>query len=204
MNNFSDLEKIYDNLYAGVDGYDFSHHDRAKLPSIEKDFLIYGEMSFESLAEVYKKAPSSINLNKCQHFCDLGSGVGRIVIGTSLLFGGLKTLTGIEILKVTNYMANRIKRKTDKNIQDKINFVRGDFFDYDFSGTDLIFMHYPMKDAEPLYLKLDKKLANELKSGAVVISAIRTIKDSENFSVIAKKKIKTGYGSVTIFYYVKK
>jgi SAM-dependent methyltransferase len=204
FNNFQEKSLIYDKLYKDIDGYDFSHHDRGKISFDESEFLIYGEMSFETLMEIYEKTPSSINLDKCQHFCDLGSGIGRIVVGTSLLLENLKTATGIELLKLTNYMATRIKRKTDKNIHDKINFIRGDFFDYDFSNTDLIFMHYPMKNAEPLYLKLDKKLATELKSGAVVISVIRRMKEYTSFSNLGSMVVKTGYGTSTVFYYVKR
>ncbi len=65
-------------------------------------------------------------------------------------------------------------------------------------------MHYPMKNAEELYLKLEDKMKKELKSNSLIISAIRKLNDLDNFIFIGKETIRASYGDMTMYYHIKK
>jgi hypothetical protein len=60
-----------------------------------------------------------------------------------------------------------------------------------------------MINAEELYIKLENKMQKELKSGAIIISCIRELKNLEIFPKIATSEIKCSYSNVTVHYHRK-
>lgn len=198
--------KIFDKLYKDIDGMGISWDSRNKLTEKETKHLIYGEMSYDSLVDIFKEKKVENYISNCSNFCDLGSGTGRLVIGASLILDNLKTCTGIEILKELYDTSNEVTKKyleIDKEKAENIYFINDNFFNVDLSKYDLIFMHYPMKAADDLYLQLEEKMKKELKKDSVVISVIEWLKDEETFKQIAVKTVDCDYSDTTVRYYVK-
>ena len=100
-------------------------------------------------------------------FLDLGSGDGRVVFLASL-FGAVST--GIEFdedifdssLKARDKLSNRLDLS-------KTELIRGDFFDADFSGYDVIYYFMSGSFEEK---RLEEKLVKELKQGAMLVGYI--------------------------------
>ncbi|MDR3290279.1 MAG: class I SAM-dependent methyltransferase [Rickettsiales bacterium] len=195
----NEKKEIFDFLYSSVDGYGISHRARNKMLNKDKEHLIYGEMSIEELATFYE---NEIFVDKIKSlngtFYDLGSGTGKIVLANSLLLPHFKKFVGVELLKDLVLTANEIKNKyskTDAESAKKIEFKWADFFNVDYGDADYIFMHYPMNNAEDLYLKLEEKLAKELKKGTIVVSVIRSLKNKNVFRELVYSNVTLHYGS---------
>ncbi|OIP31430.1 MAG: hypothetical protein COW04_09195 [Deltaproteobacteria bacterium CG12_big_fil_rev_8_21_14_0_65_43_10] len=100
-------------------------------------------------------------------FLDLGSGDGRVVFLASL-FGAAST--GIEFdedifnsgLKARDKLSNRFDLS-------KTELIRGDFFEADFSGYDVIYYFMSGSFEEK---RLEEKLAKELKQEAILVGYI--------------------------------
>ena len=201
-----DKKKFFSDLYDNIDGSAISWESRNKLSDDEIKHLIYGEISFDSLNKIYNCLSSKISLNNLHSFCDLGSGTGRIVIATSLLLPHIQKYTGVEILDgLYDKSINVLKTMSKNNIElaSKINFIKNDFFNVDLSEFDFVFMHYPMKHAEELYLKLEEKMKKELKNGSIIISAIRKLRNIDVFPCIKKQRFIADYGVTNIYYHIK-
>lgn len=202
-----EFEKIFNELYTGIRGCSLSWDARSKLSEEETKYIIYGELYFYSLIEIYKSEAVKPFLKNNSSFCDLGSGTGKIVIGTSLLLPTLSKYVGIELLKELFEKSNEVLHNLSEinaDLAKKITFINDNFFNVDLSNFDMIFMHYPMKNAEEIYLQLEDKMKNELKTGSIVISIIRKLADLETFPCVDKLVINTDYGSATVYYHIKK
>ena len=199
-------DEVFNKLYEDVNGMEISWDARNKLTNEETEHLIYGEMSYESLYSILKEKKVENYILNCSNFCDLGSGTGRLVIGSSLILDNLKTCTGIEILKELYNTSKEVTKKYSQINEEKsknIYFINDNFFNIDLSKYDLIFMHYPMKTADDLYLQLEEKMKKELKKDSVIISVIEWLNDEEAFKQIAIKTVSCDYSETTVRYYVK-
>ncbi|MDR1413337.1 MAG: class I SAM-dependent methyltransferase [Puniceicoccales bacterium] len=209
--NIDDQKQIFEKVYEGINGSAISHRGRAEMNSDDTRHLIYGEFSFEELGRTFTQPGIEEKILSCRTFGDLGSGTGRIAIGMSLLFPHFSKIIGVELVKALSETSNLVKQKyeaIDEQGANKIKFVNDNFFNVDFSpkhlDLDVIFMHYPMVNAEDLYLNLEDKMRKELKSGAVIVSAIRTLVDLDSFPEIAPPcKINCYYGGATMHYHKK-
>lgn len=94
------------------------------------------------------------------HF-DLGCGDGRIVISATKR--GAKA-TGIDLdpQRIKEANANAVKA----GVADKVTFIEGDLFDFDFSKADVLTLYL----LSSVNLKLRPKILNELKPGTRVVS----------------------------------
>ena len=200
-------ENIFNKLYSNIDGSSLSWKARDKISKEENDHIIYGEFPYSTIKEIFTYDKVKDYIDKKINFCDLGSGTGRICIEIGLELPNIKRIYGIELLKELIEKSNEIKNnfsKIEKNISNKINFINDNFFNINLSEFDLFFMHYPMKNAEDLYLKLEEKMKKELKSNSIIISMIRNIKDTETFPEICHKTFQADYGNSTAYYHIKK
>ena len=208
-------KSIFEELYSNVKGSSISWDARKNVSEEESKHIIYGEfdygsitnmLTYETIEESQEIKISSLVQNK-KHFCDLGSGTGRICVEMALEFRNFISIDGIELLDEMVQTSNKVKENFKmKNIElaSKISFIKENFFNVNLSKYDCLFMHYPMKDAEELYLKLEKKMINELPKGALIVSMIRSLKDEENFERITNHTFKAHYGNSTAYYYMKK
>lgn len=74
-------QKIYNDLYEGVDGYGLAFGVLGPVETEERH-LTYGEIKFDSFVEILSSVPK---IDQCQVFYDFGSGVGKAVLAAHLL-----------------------------------------------------------------------------------------------------------------------
>ncbi len=93
---------------------------------------------------------------------DLGCGDGRIVITAAQKFGA----TGVGV----DLNPQRIKEANENakaaGVTDKVKFVEGNLFDFDFSEANVVTMYL----LPSVNLKLRPKLQKELKAGSRIVS----------------------------------
>ena len=92
-------KEIFENLYKDINGYSLSWKAKDKMLEEETKNLIYGEISYDSMCKIYDFPKIKSYLKKNKSFCDLGSGVGRVVFSTSLILPNYDNYCGIELLK---------------------------------------------------------------------------------------------------------
>ena len=199
-------EKIFNSLYSNINGSKISWQARNKMSDKDTEHLIYGEISYNSMAKIYSTPLIKKYFNTNKNFCDLGSGTGRIVFNTALLYNNLNSYCGIELLKElydTSISVLKNFNNIDPELSRKISFINDSFFNLNLSKFNIIFMHYPMKNAEDLYLQLEDKMIKELNKDTIIISAIRKLKNINIFPLIDKQTIEADYGETTIYYHLK-
>jgi len=192
----SEGREIFDSIFSDVDGYKIHFYARLKSPQ----FLVYGELTFDGLSAIYAKIADKIGSKKS--FYDLGSGIGKVVLASSILLPNTDKLVGVELLPDVCDASNAAKERLSKvDPQDaaKIKFVNSDIFDVDYGDADIIFLHYPFFNHEDSYLRLEDKMASELKSGAIIITVIRKLKNLKSFPLISETAALAGYGSVGVY-----
>jgi hypothetical protein len=211
--SFEKEKEIFDNIYQGINGYSISHEGRNMMDPEDKKFLIYGEVSFAELLDVIENSGIKDELKGLTTFCDLGSGTGMCLIGAALICPYFKRIIGVELVQ-TLYESSleSVQRlaQTNKKLAKKIKIINGNFLNLNFAkpalSPNVIFMHYPMHGtgAEELYLQLEEKFRKELKSGSIIISAIRKLSSPEAFpEILSPTHVQCKYGSVTMFFHKK-
>lgn len=93
---------------------------------------------------------------------DLGCGDGRIVIAAAEKFGA--TGVGVDLNPLLIEEANANAEAA--GVADKVKFVQGDLFEFDFSDADVVTMYL----LPSVNLKLRPKLQKELKPGSRIVS----------------------------------
>lgn len=131
-------QKTFDVLYKNVNGFALSKSARQNNDSIE---LLYGEINFESFIALL----SCCEINEQTRFYDLGSGTGKAVIATALVYP-IKKAVGIERLETLYNCANQLKQKLIRETRDdsfaqRIEFIYSDFFLCDLEKADLVFIN---------------------------------------------------------------
>ncbi|MDR2778780.1 MAG: class I SAM-dependent methyltransferase [Puniceicoccales bacterium] len=211
--SFEKEKKIFDDIYNGINGYNLSHNGRSAMAPEDTKFLIYGEASFAELLTIIEDSGIKNELNGLTTFCDLGSGTGMCLIGTALICPYFNRIIGVEIVPTlceSSQKSIQQLAKVNEKLAAKIQIINGNFLKLNFAeislSPDVLFMHYPMHGGgvEDLYLQLEEKFRSELKSGTIIISAIRKLSDLKTFpEVLPSKQIQCKYGNVTIFFHKK-
>ncbi|MDR1528594.1 MAG: class I SAM-dependent methyltransferase [Puniceicoccales bacterium] len=211
--NFEKKKEIFDNIYQGINGYSISHKGRSTMDTKDTKFLIYGEVSFTELLAIVENSGIKDKLDGLTTFCDLGSGTGMCLIGTALICPYFNRIIGVELVPAlyeSSLKSVQLLAQTNKKLANKIKVINGNFLKLNFTKPSLspnvIFMHYPMHGmgAEELYLQLEEKFRKELKSGSIIISAIRKLSIPEVFpEILPPMHIQCKYGNVTIFFHQK-
>ncbi len=94
---------------------------------------------------------------------DLGSGDGRIVIAAARDFG-VRDATGVEIDR--ELVAESRRNAKEAGVTDRVQFVRADLFEYDFSDADIVALFL----LPELNVRLRPILLSELSPGTRVVS----------------------------------
>lgn len=92
---------------------------------------------------------------------DLGCGDGRIVV-TAAQRGAIATGIDLDPQRIQEANANATKA----GVADKVTFIEGDLFDFDFSKADVLTLYL----LPSVNLKLRPKILEELKPGTKVVS----------------------------------
>lgn len=202
MLNSPYAQTLFNFLYGDINGYEVSTAARATFNGEIKN-LLYGELPFETFEAIVKKANPKMDGN----FFDLGSGTGRVVLQAHILFD-FKKCVGIELLDGLHEKALEVKKIFDKTIQPQIEkhvenrqleLIKGDLFLQDYSSADFIFMNHPIKDSD-LFLKLEDKLAQELKPGTKIVTIIRALKNPK-FKSLGSQTLKFSWGESTAHFF---
>ena len=197
-------ETLFNFLYSDVNGYSVSHEARGSHDDKEiiKE-LFYGEVPFAVWKEIVEKT----NPKKDGVFFDLGSGTGRVVMESHIVFDFKKSI-GVELLKGLHDKACEVKDKFEKFVKPKIlnqlkdrelQFVNANIFDVDLQEADLIFMNHPFKDRE-LFEKLEEKFLKELKPQTKIVTTIRSL-NNPAFKALGSQKYEFSWGESTIYFH---
>lgn len=111
---------------------------------------IWGPAGTQDVYDFFVK----IKLQNFKHFLDLGSGDGKVVLIASLFTDA----TGIEFDKELNDFGLKVK----KELKLKCNLIQDDFFKYDFSKYDIIFIN----PDQGFHKGLEEKLVKEMQPKA--------------------------------------
>ncbi|MBM3580065.1 MAG: hypothetical protein FJX34_04770 [Alphaproteobacteria bacterium] len=188
-------EEIFNQLYSEIDGYAVSNAAR-KTAGIEEG-LLYGELPFATWQAIVERT----NPKKDGVFFDLGSGTGRIIIQSSLLFD-FKKLVGVELLQGLHDKACETQQKL-LQIADaprrEISFINASILDIDLREADFIFMNHPLKDRE-MFAKIEEKFLSELKPGTKITTTIRAL-ENPGFKSLGNQKYNFSWGESTAYFF---
>ncbi len=172
-------ETLFNHLYQNVNGYNVSSTARAN-SGMDTEKLLYGELPFATWKAIVEYA----NPKEDGVFFDLGSGTGRVVMQSHLLFNFRKSV-GVELLAGLYEKACEVKEIYEQELKPNIlphvenrevEFVQNDIFQTDLREADLIFMNHPFKDGDD-FLRLEEKFLSELKPGTKIATTIRSLKN---------------------------
>lgn len=197
-------ETLFNYLYSEIDGYSVSHAAREvhNKSEVTENFL-YGELPFKTWKEIVERA----NPKKDGVFFDLGSGTGRVVISSHMLFNFKKSI-GVELLKGLHDKACEINKIYETEVKPRIleyvenrelQFLNKDIFDIDLREADFILMNHPFKD-NGLFDNLEAKMIKELKSGSKIVTTIRALKNPA-FKQLGSKKYNFSWGESTAYFH---
>ncbi|MBU6140351.1 MAG: hypothetical protein KGP29_02180 [Proteobacteria bacterium] len=194
-------EKYFDQLYKDVNGYGVSNQARTEAGITEG--LLYGELPFATWKAIVMRA----NPKHDGVFFDLGSGTGRVVLQSHLLFNFQKSV-GVELLAGLHDKACDIAEKFAEEIEPLIRKEIGDrelhlfnesFFETDLREADLILLNHPLKDRD-LFAKLEQKFLTQLKPGTKIITIIRALADPR-FKSLGSEKYTFSWGESTAYFF---
>jgi hypothetical protein len=174
--------EIIEHIYAGIDGYTLSEHERTMVneESGEKT-ATYGEITpqaVDALIKIFNLGPDDV-------FYDLGSGVGKAVIQVGLT-AAVKKAVGVELSSTRHERAlTALKQLEDLQSSgriENITFIHGNFLSQDLHDATHILLCSTCFPDE-LMEKLSIKLA-ELKPG-VKIATLRLLPPHPKFAKIS-------------------
>lgn len=156
-------------LYEGLSGFNLEN-------SNEDSDTRYYELKAESipiLYEIYSRyAPLSNIIGSYRNFYDLGSGVGKNVLGLTALNSSLKGV-GVELISERVQQANTaLQRLRDTSIKQRVEFVCLSFLDDSINYNNACWVF-----VSNLYFndhtnqQLSEKLERELNIGSIVVSS---------------------------------
>ncbi|MFA6427513.1 MAG: hypothetical protein WCW16_03670 [Candidatus Magasanikbacteria bacterium] len=192
---------VFNHFFSGTDGYTAAYASPQRLKSPDRP-LTYGEILLDSFFEMFRDIPLT-----AQHkvFYDLGSGIGKAVLAAVLL-GNFEKVCGVEILTdlhkiATGVLSDFIDESPTlfpSRKETKVILHNGDFFSYNVSDADVVFIQSTCF-GEELMAKLSEKLSS-LKPGSIIITATY---DLPGFSVYASKKYTMSWGNATFYFHVR-
>src|SRR5690606_299912 len=112
--------------------------------------------------EVVEEMLKQANVKPGDVVYDLGCGDGRIVITAAQKFGATGVGVDLNPERIKEANANAAAA----GVTDKVKFVEGDLFEFDFSDADVVTMYL----LPSVNLKLRPKLLSELKPGSRIVS----------------------------------
>ncbi len=179
MINPTYAEKLFKHLYGDINGYEVSNNARARFDGDSED-LLYGEMSFSTWEKIVKRAAPKEDAI----FFDLGSGIGRVVLQSHLLFNFKKSV-GVELLPGLHNKACELKSVFEKIIKPQVEshvknrelkFLEQSIFDADLSEADFVLLSHPFKKEED-FLHLEEKFLQQLKPKTIIVTLIRGLRN---------------------------
>lgn len=196
--NLKTHQKLFEDLYTGVNGFKLSKAARATHDAIE---YTYGEIDFLSFIALLSLVP----MNKETVFYDLGSGVGKAVLACAMVYK-IKKSCGLEYFKSLHETAC-VQVQSLHSIKDykpcctQICFYHGDFLNYSLDEASVIFINASTLVGENWYL-LNQRL-NLLTHCQYIITSTKAL-EANTFEVIRQTRIKVSWGYVNAFIHKKR
>ncbi|KTC73905.1 Histone methylation protein DOT1 [Legionella birminghamensis] len=191
--NLDAHEKVFNQLYQSVSGFHLSKQARADNDSPE---YVYGEIEFQSLIALL----SLCDPGPQTCFYDLGSGTGKAVIASAMVFP-VKKSCGIELFESLHNCALQQQRKLEqtpaynKQIA-SIHFENKDIFTADFSDATLVYIN-----ATAFFGERWERLSHLLESIAAQSLVLSTSKPLQSplFTLLRTVKVQMNWGEVSVF-----
>ena len=147
------MEKRFLQIKREYDDFDRSLLQQGRLPMRDTGIGFWNASLSSEIFELFSK----LKLQKYNHFLDLGSGDGRVVMIASLF----TEATGIEIDRELLNKSLEMQRMLDlKNVR----FVHKNFMEHNISEHDMVFI----SPDKPMYRGLEEKLLDELNGHLLV------------------------------------
>lgn len=193
--------KIFQNLYSSICGKSIAQAECKRL-QLQDDSFVYGEITLESLHEIFQRTPFTEN----DIFYDLGCGTGKAVIGAALL-RKFKKCCGIDLLPGLIESAIQVKNSaatyahTFVTPLTAIEFHHQDLLNVDLSQAGIVFIHATTFHPT-LWEPLIKKL-NCLKENTYIIAVTKKL-SSNQFETINALTVSMSWGEGSVYIYRKK
>lgn len=120
---------------------------------------LFGALWYPISKTELKRALDFCDTKPGERVIDLGSGDGRVLIAAAKDYGLVGT--GIEIDPFKVWLSNFKVRRA--GIQDQVNFVRTNLFNYDYSEADILFIHLTHQAVDKLFPDILKQLKPTVK-----------------------------------------
>lgn len=140
-----------------------------------------GDVPFvPTLRRNFKKTYEFLDLSEGDRMVDIGSGDGRVLLYGARRFEG--KFVGVELNHVLILMAKFRALLTPGS--KKIEWIRGNYMDIDYSQFNKVFMFNMTSKMPPLVEKLEK----ELPTGSKVVSFVFPV-ESDKFEEVCVEKV---------------
>ena len=194
--NLINHQRNFNKLYENVNGFTLSRQARAHNDAME---YTYGEIDFISFIAILSLA----NPNEKTKFYDLGSGTGKAVLATAMVFNVDKS-SGIELFSLLHNASLEIKQDLARLPEysekvTKINFINDNFLNADFNDATIIFINATALFGESLNILTNR--LGQLKPGTIIITTSKKIKKS-NFKIIKTAPMQMSWGVVYAYIHV--
>ena len=204
--NFLNADKqkeLFESFFVDGKGYELSKKAREDMGLQKNRSYTYGEITFEGFKEILDIVSPTSEFE----FLDLGSGVGKALIASSLLYPSSK-LIGYENLPSLVVQSNTIVKNYLSMIKDEysdvfapeFSIVQDSFFHADFSTADVIYACSTC--FEQSYIEFISSKIDELKLGAYLIVLTKQISHDSLECVFKGQKL-FNWGSPTVYIYKK-
>jgi len=194
---------LFNHLYANIDGYNIASAAKKKSLIGSKDDLLYGEIPFDSWKRIVERAKPKEDA----FFFDLGSGTGRVVVQSHLLFNFRKSV-GVELIEGLYSKACETKEVFERIVKPQIKdhigerelcFYKGNILDTDVADADFILLPHPFKKEED-FLRLEEKFLRQLKPGTKIVTLIRSLRN-QAFKDLGYEMFDFSWGESTAYFY---
>ncbi|MBM76519.1 MAG: hypothetical protein CMK59_14020 [Proteobacteria bacterium] len=162
---------------------------------LDKTFL-FGETPVTALKDIMTRAqilPDDVVF-------DLGCGWGKTTFFLATT-ANARRVVGIDCSEHFISTAETIRSRLDI---EHIIFIRGDFFEIDYSDADVVYFYGSCATKEQV-VKLCSLWRDDLKPGAMVITTSYSLREySDDFDVVDTVDLDFLWGLCTVFFHVKK
>ncbi len=197
--------EIFSKLYDNINGNAINKAARvvSGLSEAVLANMMYGETTFETIEKIANNSEVLKKIEDGGSFLDIGSGIGNVVIGMSLVSDFVK-LSGVEIVPGT--YAESLKKldelsKIDRERAGRISFFNQNALDFELENYDVIFANHPLKLESPIRPQLLRRF-EKAKIGTIFISVIGKI-ESDSMVRFLQEKMKFSWGEATLRMYKK-
>ena len=186
-------EESFQRLFASLDGFALSRQARIAHDAME---YTYGEIDFISFIGLLSLTHPTTDTV----FYDLGSGTGKAVFATAMVFNVHKSC-GIELFHTLHEAAIKQQQQLQQclDYQDtagSIHFINADFLHVDFSDATLIFINATALFGDT-WIALNQRL-NQTKSGTMIITTSKKLL-SDHFAVKKITPVQMSWGRVNAY-----